>query len=296
MYQIPQTLEKIPRAYTRPSAYPGRLEAFHYQTKDALDPSRSLSKRALVYLPYGYDEDQSYDIVYLSHGGWSSEETLMGTPDRPDGFKHVIDHAMANGKVRPMIIVLVTYNNRGEKDSWNYQLAIELTRRFHRELTEDLLPQLEAHYSTYATSPVAADLKASRQHRGFAGFSMGSVNTWRTFEYALDYFAYFMPMSGNVAAPKERFEQVARAHHLPFFIFAMSGDRDFAYEAFKQQVLDLEGEIFCFGDNEEEGNIAFREMPGYQHDKLAADTYTFNGLQFFWKNTFDNLFIKEEIL
>lgn len=26
---------------------------------------------------------------------------------------------------------------------------------------------------------------------------MGSVNTWRTFQYCLDYFRYFMPMSGS---------------------------------------------------------------------------------------------------
>ena len=274
MHKIPQELEKIPRTFRRPSLFPGRLEEFHYQTKDALDLSRSLTKRALVYLPYGYDERQPYDIVYLSHGGWSTEETLMGSVTAPDSFKNVIDHSIAMGKIKPMIIVLVTYNNRTSKDSWNYGLAIELTQRFHRELTEDLLPQLEGHYSTYAQSNSPADLKAARLHRGFAGFSMGSVNTWRTFEHALDYFNYFMPMSGNVSTPKQVFEETALASQQPFFIFAMSGDRDFAYQAFKTQVLNLEGTVFRFGDNESEGNLAFREMPGYQHDKKAADTYT----------------------
>lgn len=289
MYKIPETLEKIPCSYSRPSGYPGRLEIFNYQTKDALDPSCDLNKRALVYLPYGYNKSQPYDIVYLSHGGWSTEETLMGTPEAPDSFKYVMDHAMAAGKIKSMIIVLVTYNNRTSRDSWNYSLAIELTKRFHRELTEDLIPQLESHYSSYALSSSAEDLKASRLHRGFAGFSMGSVNTWRTFEYALDYFAYFMPMSGNVSTRKQVFEQVVQDKDLPFFIFAMSGDRDFAYEAFKEQVLNLKGQVFKFADNEVEGNIAFREMPGYQHDKLAADTYTYNGLQFFWKNKMEDL-------
>lgn len=288
MYKIPQELATIPRTYRRPSLLPGRLEEFYYQTKDALELTRPLTKRALVYLPHGYDETKFYDIVYLSHGGWSTEETTMGTPDNPNSFKHVIDHAMANGKIKPMIIVLITYNNRTSKDSWDYSLAIELTRRFHRELREDLLPQLETYYATYAKSGTDEDLKASRLHRGFAGFSMGSVNTWRTFEHALDYFSYFMPMSGNVSTSKQVFEQTALASNQPFFIFAMSGDRDFAYNAFKAQVLNMEGSVFRFGDNEAEGNLAFREMPGYQHDKLAADTYTYNGLQFFWKNSFNN--------
>ncbi|EHJ52478.1 alpha/beta hydrolase [Streptococcus macacae] len=284
MYKIPETLEKIPCSYRRPADYPGRLEVFNYQTKDALDLSCDLSKRALVYLPYDYDKRQPYDIVYLSHGGWSTEESLMGTPKAPDSFKHVIDHAIAAGKIKPMINVLVTYNNRTSRDSWNYSLAIELTKRFHRELIQDLLPALESHYSTYAKSASLEDLRASRLHRGFAGFSMGSVNTWRTFEYALDYFAYFMPMSGNVKTNKLDFEQLVQDKQPSFFIFAMSGDRDFAYEAFKEQVVNLQGLVFRFADNEAKGNIAFREMPGYQHDKLAADTYTYNGLQFFWKN------------
>ena len=289
MYKIPENLEPIPKSYTRPADQAGRLEEFYYDTTDAFDRNRQIRKRALVYLPLGYDQTKPYDIVYLSHGGWSTEETLMGPVTAPNSFKHVIDHAMADGKIKPMIIVLVTYNNRSDKDSWDYSLAIELTRRFHGELTRDLLPAVETAYSTYARSGNPADLKASRLHRTFAGFSMGSVNTWRTFEHALDYFAYFMPMSGNVATPKSTFEAVVAEKKLSFFIFTMSGDRDFAYEAFKKQVLSLEGAFFRFGNNENEGNLAFREMPGYQHDKRAADTYTYNGLQFFFKNEMENV-------
>lgn len=53
---------------------------------------------AWIYLPYGYSADQQYNIFYLSHGGWSNEETLMGTPDNPHAFKHIVDHAIEDGK------------------------------------------------------------------------------------------------------------------------------------------------------------------------------------------------------
>lgn len=40
-----------------------------------------------------------------------------------------------------------------------------------------LTPAVEGKYSSYAQSTAAADLTASRDHRAFMGFSMGSVAT-----------------------------------------------------------------------------------------------------------------------
>ena len=42
-----------------------------------------LTKTAWGYLPYGYDGSKQYNILYLSHGGWSHETTPMVTPDNP---------------------------------------------------------------------------------------------------------------------------------------------------------------------------------------------------------------------
>ena len=42
-----------------------------------------LTKTAWVYLPYEYDGSKQYNILYLSHGGWSHETTPMVTPDNP---------------------------------------------------------------------------------------------------------------------------------------------------------------------------------------------------------------------
>ena len=57
----------------------------------------------------------------------------------------------------------------------------------------------EGRYHTWEDYNTSSEnLKATRDHRGFGGFSMGSVNTWHTFQYCLDHFRYFMPMSGNM--------------------------------------------------------------------------------------------------
>jgi enterochelin esterase-like enzyme len=121
----------------------------------------------------------------------------LGTPQRPSPLKSVIDHAIAAGEMRPLIVVCPTYNNTNTNglDSSSFSLAMQLTENYHNELINDLIPAVEGTYRAFAASTRIDDLVASRDHRGFGGFSMGSVTTWRTFQYGLDYFRYFLPMS-----------------------------------------------------------------------------------------------------
>nr|WP_300892582.1 alpha/beta hydrolase-fold protein [uncultured Acetatifactor sp.] len=288
---VPEELEYIPAEYMSPSEHPGTLERLTYQTWESFsyeEQTQELTKGAWVYLPYGYSEGQKYNVFYLSHGGWSNETTVMGTDRNPRSFKHVIDHAIEDGKIQPLIIVLPTYNNTSSGDSGDYSLALRLTDRFHNELVNDLIPAVEGKYSTYAEDTTREGLKASRDHRGFGGFSMGSVNTWCTFRYALDYFRYFMPMSGSYSTDGEYMAELVResGHDSDdFFIFAASGTDDFAYSAFKSQIMAM-GNVpdgtFRFADNEADGNLSFLEREGYVHDATASDEYTYNGLRFFW--------------
>lgn len=288
---IPQELEYIPEGYEQPAAHPGTLEKLEYQTYESFSyesRTQTITKTAWVYVPYGYSEEETYNVFYLSHGGWSDETGIMGTPEEPHAFKHIIDHAIEDGRIRPLIIVLPTYNNTSASDSGDYSLSIRLTDNFHNELVNDLIPAVESKYSTFAESTDLEGIAASRDHRGFGGFSMGSVNTWHTFQYCLAYFRYFMPMSGNLTSDGEFMADIVRnSGHSPedFFIFAASGTDDFAYFAFRQQIMAM-GAVpdgtFVFADNEKDGNLAFREREGYVHDGTASNEYTYNGLLFFW--------------
>lgn len=290
---VPAELEYIPVGYEEPADRPGTLEALTYTTYESFtyaQRSQELTKTAWVYLPSGYSDAQRYNVFYLSHGGWSDETTLMGTPDQPTAFKHIIDNAIAAGRIAPLIMVMPTYNNTSPDDSGDYGLALRLTDNFHNELVNDLVPAVESTYSTYAEDVTPAGLAASRDHRGFGGFSMGSVNTWRTFEHALDYFRYFMPMSGALGGGAEILASaVLDSGHTPddFFIYAMSGTEDFAHSGFKQQIdamTQAAGGTFVAADSEAEGNLAYREREGYRHDLRAAGEYTYNGLRFFWSS------------
>lgn len=190
--ELPDKLAQIPSEYFAQATKQGTLQDLQYDTYESFSyeqRTQKLSKRAVVYLPNGYTEDEHYPVVYLMHGGWSNETTYLGVPGRERAFKNVLDHAIQDGLMVPMIVVCPTYNNTSGEDSGNYSLALRLTDNYHNELVNDLMPAVEGKYSTYAENTTPAGLEASRDHRAFAGFSMGSVATWRTFQYCLDNFS-----------------------------------------------------------------------------------------------------------
>jgi len=290
---LPKELAQIPEDYFEESVYPGTLVELEYDTYESMtyeEQSQVLHKRAIVYLPYGYSEEEKYNVFYLMHGGWSDETVYLGTPDRPPAFKNVLDNGMANGTIQPMIVVCPTYNNTSPEDSGNYGLAIRLTDNYHRELVNDLMPAVEGTYSTYAEDTTPEGLQASRDHRAFTGFSMGSVATWRTFQYCLDYFRYFMPSSGNLTSDGEYMaSMVTDSGHIwsDFFIFAASGTDDFAYSSFKYQIetmADVSDGTFRYADNEKDGNLYFLEQEGGTHSGEYAIEYFYNGLCWIWQS------------
>jgi hypothetical protein len=286
---IPQEIQKIPDGYFDPSPQPGTLQELTYQTYESFSysqKSRTLQKRAIVYLPYGYQKDQPYDVFYLMHGGGGDETATLGTPQRPSRFKNVIDHAMAAGDIRPLIIVCPTYNNTNEngRDSNSFSLAMQLTERFPNELLNDLIPAVEGRYRTFAATTRREDMIASRDHRGFGGFSMGSVATWRTFQYALDEFRYFLPMScGTTLNDEQIFAAASGRRSQDYFVFVMTGTNDFAYAFDQSRIQRMRASrVFVDADRSADGSFAYRVKPGYSHGGIAAMEYTYNGMKAFW--------------
>lgn len=286
MPTIPQELTTIPQGYTSPAVQQGTLAELNYSTYESMtyeQKTRRLAKRAIVYLPYGYTDSDRYDVFYLMHGGWANETTTLGTPGSPSGFTNVLDHAIAAGEIAPLIIVCPTYNNTSPDDSGDFSLALTLTQNYHHELLNDLIPAVERRYSTYAANVSPAGLTAARDHRGFGGFSMGAVATWRTFQYCLDYFRYFLPMSCGTSLDMDAVISAARTHDpADYFVWIITGSQDFALPYDEARVTLLQNSpYFTEADNERDGNFAFRVKDGYSHDGVATTEYTYNGLRWF---------------
>lgn len=284
--ELPTALEEIPETYLMPASEQGTLEDLYYETWESFsyeDRTQPLTKHAVVYLPYGYDADQPYNIIYLMHGGGGTEERTLGSVEQPSTFKNVVDHLIQDGKAVPFIIVCPTYNNTNQNglDSNSFSLAMQLTNRYHNELVNDLLPAVESRYSTFAENTTSEGLTASRRHRAFVGYSMGSVTTWRTFQYALDYFYYFMPMSCGTTLPDEEIFAAAEGHAQDdYFVWVSTGTADFAYgydenrvDRMRNSPYFTEGENFVY---------LLKEDPAYTHGPVAEAEYTYNGMMWFW--------------
>lgn len=288
---ISNVFEELPEQYKIPCEKRGEIISFTYQTMNHKnkEDDKIYTKKALVYLPYGYDNTKPHNILYLMHGGSDSPEWFFGGEGEHTELKNIIDHLIAEEIMEPMIICAVSYYTEYLHD------ATENCGNFYLELIYDVMPAVEANYRTYATEQSKEGLKKSRMHRAFAGFSMGAMTTWSVMEHCMDYFSYYMPISGDCWALgiKQGGEQPeATASYLArkimtsgyskkdFYIYAGCGEEDIArpnlipmIEAMKKQE-----DIFVYADSFEKGNLYCITCEAGGHDVKTVKRVLYNGL------------------
>lgn len=203
----------------------GTLEELVYETKAYATDRRSVTKRALVYLPYGYDPDKNYNILYLMHGTGDDENYWLKTHAYN---KVMLDCMIAQGQIEPLIVVTPTFYV--EDDCMDGLDA--LTFSFREELRNDLMPAAESRYSTWAETIDDAGFAASRDHRAFAGLSRGAVTTANSVLCgSLDYFSWFGLFS-SFRTTREHIQETIQSEaemDLPIhYVYATTGNFDFA--------------------------------------------------------------------
>lgn len=153
----------------------GTIEEITYPTRDYLGDESALEKPAYVYLPKDYSEDKQYNVLYLMHGV-GGDEKEWGMYNSDSTVKAIMDNLTLEGLIDPFIVVVP--NGRSYPDFANKNGDWNSFYCFGRELRNDLIPYIDAHYSTYADySENGYDLAASRDHRAMAGLSMGGMQT-----------------------------------------------------------------------------------------------------------------------
>ena len=291
--EVPQTgwTTAVPAEYKAAAQHPGAVERLDYATKDYAGNGGDVQKTAYVYLPYGYDENDTetrYDILYLMHGwgGAAGEYFYMG-----DGMiKNMLDHMIENGEIRPIIAVSATfYNENSDRD---FGASEDALREFHRDFTNHLMPAVEGPFHTYAASTSLEDLAASRDHRAFGGFSLGSVTTWMEFCYDTDYIRYFLPMSGSswyygtygdfqTVRNVDYVQQIVEENDLNergYFIYHAVGTEDVV----KSQTLMMADEMLSRDGVFPPEHYVFYQKAGGHHDFDAVQEFMFNALPLFF--------------
>ena len=263
----------------------GEVKRLLYDTK-TYDPEddRTLHKGAWVYLPYGYDASKQYNILYLLHGGGVNEDWWFKM--FPDTVV-ILDNMIAKGICQPCIIVAPTYY-RGEDADKN---AEYITEHFCHELRNDLIPAAEKAYSTYACGDVSEkNLIKTREHRAFAGLSLGSMTTYRAAFYNnFDLFSWYGPFSGCCGPQGDRDLEVGRIQETLAdaekkglfldYLFCCNGDKDIAF-AEHQYIMDKALQVcpqLIPGKNYD-----FYIIPGGVHDMKAWQLHLYHALQIFF--------------
>lgn len=288
---IPQTgwTTAVSSSYTSPASQQGTVVPLTYDTKDYPHDESPIQKTTYVYLPYGYDENDTktrYNILYLMHGwGGHAGEYFEFTSQ-----KNIFDHLIENGDIAPMIIVSASFYN--ENSSTDFSGSIREFRAFHLDFENGLMPAVEGRYHTYAISTSVEDLKASRDHRAFGGFSLGSVTTWLQFCYDYDYIRYFLPMSGScwyygtygdfqIEKNVDFIEQLVKDNDLDdrgYFIYHAVGTSD----SVKSQSLDMADEMLERSEIFTPEHYVFYQKEGGYHDFNAVQEYLYNALPLFF--------------
>ena len=275
-------IKDIPADYRSAAEHAGEVVRFDYDTG-------AESKYAYVYVPYGYDESKQYDILYIMHGGGGSQESLFGGAGQSNDIKNTIDHLIENGEMQPVIIVAPTFYTEAH-GSTSVSGSWDAVLEFPDELVEYLMPAVESAYSTYANSADDGGFRASRDHRAFGGFSMGSVTTWYVFQQEMDYFGTYIPISGDswaVGMQGGRSNPAETAKALTdsvaaqgftaddFMIYAITGSEDIAEPCMTPMVEAMKAYPDVFRMNGD-ANTFYYVKDGGVHNMTYVKEYLYN--------------------
>jgi len=168
-------------------------------------PVIGLRRRMCVYTPPGYEKGtDEYPVLYLLHGGFNDEDTWSSM-----GRVNVImDNLIAQGKAKPMIIVMTNGNSDQAAASFDsYTVTLPFTQAvsapggsnglFEASLVKDVIPFIEASYRV---------LK-NRENRAIIGYSMGGGQTFKITVNNPDTFGYIGLLGAGVGSATPEVEK-----------------------------------------------------------------------------------------
>ena len=191
----------------------------------------------VVYTPPGYDKNQKdkYPVFYLISGTTDTEETFF----KVGRVNLILDNLIAEGKAKPMIVVMPNGNieariadqkgglKPADPAGRESQEAVTRAKNFAADLTNKVIPYVEKSYRTLA----------GPNNRAIGGFSRGGGETLRTAFGNMDKFAWICCYSAYLS-PKEMEEEYKDIANKPAvtnqklkLLWVSVGSEDFLYKS-----------------------------------------------------------------
>jgi len=267
------TFQEIPKDGYAFTENAGTVVRYMYNMEVTRAGQKTNQKRsALVYLPYGYDQnvaEDQYSVLYLHHGGGQSPEWLFTGEYSGSLLKSMLDRMIDQGLIRKNLIVC----------------ALSLSGNYYKEFQENLMPDFEKKYH----------IIKDRDHRAFGGFSMGAMATWTMFEHCLKDISFFIPISGDswalggnqggtLSEPTARFlERMVASQGMTkddFKIYAGCGEHEIATPNLTPQIEAMKNltDTFVYTENFESGNLYYILCQGSGHDMMTVLRTLYNAL------------------
>lgn len=144
----------------------------------------------VIYTPPGYDKDPSkkYPVFYLISGTTDTEETWF----KVGHTNLILDNLIAEGKAKPMIIVMpygnpaakIAEQNGGAKPAdpigRESPDAMSRMRSFEEDMIKNIIPYVDKNYRTIP----------NKDNRAIGGFSRGGGQTLRVAFWNMDKFSW----------------------------------------------------------------------------------------------------------
>ncbi|HAQ18671.1 MAG TPA: esterase [Prolixibacteraceae bacterium] len=158
-------------------------------------PGNNMTRRVTIYTPAGYESGkEKYPVLYLLHGMGGDEEAWIAL----GRTSQILDNLIAQGKAKPMIVVMTNGNVAqeaapGESSLGMYKPTFELPHTMDGKFEEtftDVIKFVESNYR----------VKAEKSGRAIAGLSMGGFHSLHISSYYPNTFDYVGLFSAAIIA------------------------------------------------------------------------------------------------
>ena len=221
-------------------------------------PALGLERRMTVYTPVGYETSgKRYPVLYLLHGMGGDEEAWISL----GRTAQILDNLIAQGKARPMIVVMPNGNASqeaapGESSRGMVPPTMQLPKTMegsYEQAFPEIVKFIDKNYRTIK----------SKSGRAIAGLSMGGFHSLHISKQYPDMFNYIGLFSAAIMPNKEVSSPIyenmegklkVQFDKNPALYWIAIGKTDFLYKANEEyrKLLDEKGYKYTYYESDEE--------------------------------------------